>query len=152
MTQSCPQLCLMSARLIYFIWAGASTLHGDSQARGQVRAIVAGLHHSYSNTRSKLYVRPTPQLRATPDPWLSERGQGSHCVLMILVRLVTTESQQELPQGLFKLCQWINFAEGLSRDSGGRVSWHPGLWVHLGFWTFLKKKTLLDYSWLTMLC
>ena len=42
--------------------------YGSFQARGQIRAAAAGLHHNHSNTRSKLYLQPTPQLTATPDP------------------------------------------------------------------------------------
>ena len=45
-------------------WA-APVAYGGSQARGPVRAVATGLHHS--TTRSKLRLRPT-QLTATPDP------------------------------------------------------------------------------------
>ena len=50
--------------------------YGGSQARGRIRAISAGLHHSHSNARSEPCPRPTPQLTATPDPEPTERGQG----------------------------------------------------------------------------
>ena len=40
--------------------------HGSSQARGHIGAVSAGLHQS--KTRSQLYLQPTPQLMATPDP------------------------------------------------------------------------------------
>ena len=39
----------------------APMAHGTSQARGQIRAIIAGLCHSYSNNGSKLHLQPTPQ-------------------------------------------------------------------------------------------
>ena len=44
--------------------------YGGSQARGLIGATAAGLHHSHShsNARSELFLRPTPQLMATPDP------------------------------------------------------------------------------------
>ena len=42
--------------------------NGSSQARGQIRTVAAGLHHSHSNVGSKLHLQPTPQIRATPDP------------------------------------------------------------------------------------
>ena len=42
--------------------------YGSSQARGQIRAAAAGLHHSHSNTGSKLSLGPTARLTATPDP------------------------------------------------------------------------------------
>ena len=41
---------------------------GDSQARGRIGAVAAGLHHSHGNAGSELYLQPTPQLTATPDP------------------------------------------------------------------------------------
>lgn len=52
--------------------------YGSSQARGQIRAVAAGLHHSHSNAGSEPRMRPTPQLIATPDPYPTERGQGSN--------------------------------------------------------------------------
>ena len=41
---------------------------GDSQARGLIRAVAAGLRHSHSNEGSKPRLRPNPQLTATLDP------------------------------------------------------------------------------------
>ena len=40
--------------LLYFIllFRAASAAYGSSQARGQTRAAVTGLHHSHSNARS----------------------------------------------------------------------------------------------------
>ena len=46
----------------------APMAHGDPQARGQIRAVAAGLRHGHSNTGSKPHLRPIPQLTATPDP------------------------------------------------------------------------------------
>ena len=37
------------------------------QAR-EIRAVAAGLHHSYSNSGSEPYLQPTPHLMAMPDP------------------------------------------------------------------------------------
>ena len=42
------------------------------QARGQIGAIAASLHHSNSNARSEPCLRPTPQLMAMPDPYSTE--------------------------------------------------------------------------------
>ena len=42
--------------------------YGGSQARGQIRAVAAGLHHRHSNVESELHLRLTPQLTATSDP------------------------------------------------------------------------------------
>ena len=46
----------------------ALAAYGGSQARGLIRAIAAGLHHSRSNSGSMLHLQPTPQLTAMPDP------------------------------------------------------------------------------------
>ena len=47
---------------------GHSHACGESQARGLIRATAASLHHSHSNSGSKLLLQPTPQLTAMPDP------------------------------------------------------------------------------------
>ena len=59
-----------------FFFRATFAAHGDSQARGQIGATPAGLHHSYSNTRSKPRLQPILQLTATPDPQPTEQGQG----------------------------------------------------------------------------
>ena len=68
--------------LFFFLWLlsfrAASAACGGSQARGPIRAVAAGLHHSHSNARSELHLRPTPQFMATPDPQPTEQGQGSN--------------------------------------------------------------------------
>ena len=46
----------------------APTAYGGSQARGLIEAVAASLRQSHSNAGSKLCLRPTPQLMATPDP------------------------------------------------------------------------------------
>ena len=53
-------------------------VYGGSQARGRTGVVVAGLHHSHSNARSELHLRPTPQLSATVDPYPTEQGEGSN--------------------------------------------------------------------------
>ena len=57
---------LLSFFLLLFRAAFAA--YGGSQARGQIGATAAGLHHSHSNARSELHLRPTPQLMVTLDP------------------------------------------------------------------------------------
>ena len=53
---------------IYFCLFRATPMaYGDSQARGQIRAVAAGLH-SHGNAGSEPCLQPTPQLTATPDP------------------------------------------------------------------------------------
>ena len=59
------KLCLF----FFFPFLGPlPTAYGGSQARGLIRAVDPGLHQSHSNAESKLHLRPTPQLTATPDP------------------------------------------------------------------------------------
>ena len=47
---------------------GRSTAYGGAQDRGLNGAVAASLRQSHSNRGSELRLRPTPQLRATPDP------------------------------------------------------------------------------------
>ena len=42
--------------------------YGSSQARGQIGATAASLHHSHSNIGSESRLQPVPQLTATPNP------------------------------------------------------------------------------------
>ena len=77
---------------------------GGFQAKGQIRAVAAGLHHSHSNARSELCLWPTPQFTGntgslTHWAWPGIEPTSSR----ILVRFVTTELQQELPHMSFHL-------------------------------------------------
>ena len=47
---------------------GTPAAYGGFQARGQIGAGAASLHHSHSNARSEWCLQPTPQLMAAPDP------------------------------------------------------------------------------------
>ena len=53
---------------IYLLFRAAPTAYGGSQARGQMGATTASLHHSHSNTGSEPRLQPTAQLMVTPDP------------------------------------------------------------------------------------
>ena len=53
---------------IPFCFRAAPAAYEGSQAREPIGAAAASLHHSHSNARSQLHMRPTPQLKATPDP------------------------------------------------------------------------------------
>ena len=53
---------------IFCLFRATPEAYGGSQARGQIGAVAASLHHSHSNTGSELYLQPTPQLVATLDP------------------------------------------------------------------------------------
>ena len=54
--------------LLFFFLRAAPAIYGSSQARGQIRAVATGLHHSHSNTRLEPRLQPTPQLEAILDP------------------------------------------------------------------------------------
>ena len=54
----------LSLLLLLAFLRAAPTTYGSSQARGQIGAVNASLHHSHSNTGSKMCLRPTPQLNA----------------------------------------------------------------------------------------
>ena len=58
----------LSRLMTPFFLGAPPRAYGSSQARGWIGATFAGLHHSHSNTRSRLYLWPTPQLMAMPDP------------------------------------------------------------------------------------
>ena len=70
----CCHVSLVCILFIYlfiylFVFSRATpTAYGGSQARGLIRAVATGLHHSHSNTGSELCLPPAPQLMATPDP------------------------------------------------------------------------------------
>ena len=55
----------------YYYWSFLPFLgllplaYGSSQARGQIGAVAAGLHHNHSNARPEPRLRPAPQLTTT---------------------------------------------------------------------------------------
>ena len=53
--------------LLLLFFRASPEAFGGSQARDQIRATAASLHHSH-NIRSEPSLRPTPQLMAMPDP------------------------------------------------------------------------------------
>ena len=54
--------------ILFLLFMAIPVAYGSSQARGQIGAAAASLHHSHSNARSELHLRPAPQLMAMPDP------------------------------------------------------------------------------------
>jgi len=64
------------ALLLRFLFRAEPVADGGSQARGQIEAAAASVHHSHSNAGSKPHLQPTPQFTATLDPQPTERGQG----------------------------------------------------------------------------
>ena len=56
----------------FFFFRAAPTAYGSSQAKGQIRAVVASLHHTHGNTGSESHLGPMPQFAAMPDPQPTE--------------------------------------------------------------------------------
>ena len=52
---------------LFLLFRAAPEAYGVSQARGQIRAVAARLHHSHSNLGSEPRLRATLQLMAMPD-------------------------------------------------------------------------------------
>ena len=52
----------------FFFFRATPTAYEVSQARGQIGAAAAGLHHSHNNAGSEPHLLTTPQLIATLDP------------------------------------------------------------------------------------
>ena len=50
------------------LFGASPTAYGGSLARGWIRAVAFGLHHSHTNARSEPRLQPTPRLMATLDP------------------------------------------------------------------------------------
>ena len=64
---------------LFFVFSMATPVtYGDSQTRGPVGAIAAGLHQSHSIVGSELHLRLIPQLMATPDPNPGIEPHGSY--------------------------------------------------------------------------
>ena len=62
--------CFVYLFFSFFFWSfwTATMAYGGSQARDRIGWTAAGLHHSHSNTRSKLHLWPPPKLTAMRDP------------------------------------------------------------------------------------
>ena len=63
---------------LFLLFRAAPSAYGGSQARGQIGAAAASLHHSHSHAGSEPHLRPTPQLMATPGLRPTQQGQGSN--------------------------------------------------------------------------
>ena len=90
--------CRIAITLLFFLlFRAALAAYGRSQARGQIRAMVAGQIHSHGNSGSELHLQPTLQLMARKvlDP-LSE-ARARTCIFMILDGFISTVPQWELP-------------------------------------------------------
>ena len=63
----CGWLLLKNFIFYFLLFRAAPAAYGGSQARSQIGATPASLHHSYSNIRSEPRLQPTPQLMAMLD-------------------------------------------------------------------------------------
>ena len=59
----------------FFFFCLLPVAYGGSQARGQIGAVAANLHHSPA-IPDRSHVCDKPQLTAKPDPLPTEQGQG----------------------------------------------------------------------------
>ena len=59
--------CPLKDFFIFFLFLSIYGCEG-SQARGQITAVTASLHHNHRNSGSKPHLQLTPQLTATLDP------------------------------------------------------------------------------------
>ena len=80
--------------------AAATAYRGSQAAKGGIRDVATGLHHSHSNTGSEPHLWPTRQLTATPDPQLRVRPGIEAVFSWMLVRFVSTEPWQEFRRDL----------------------------------------------------
>ena len=62
----------------FHLFRAADTAYEGSQARGRIRAVIAGLHHSHSSVRTEQHLRSTPQLMAMP----LREAKNQTCILM----------------------------------------------------------------------
>ena len=75
--QYLPKIFKLSASVqlsicLFLLFRAAPAAHGNSQARGRIRAAAASLYHSHSNAGPEPYLILTPQLTAMPDPYPTE--------------------------------------------------------------------------------
>ena len=63
----------------FFVFFRAAPWHMEVPRLGVKSELLAtSLRHSHSHAGSEPHLQPTPQLMTTPDPYPTERGQGSN--------------------------------------------------------------------------
>ena len=82
----------------FLLFRAAPAAYGHSQARGQIRAIVAGLHHSQSNARSATYTTTQGNTRSLTH-WARTGMEPTSS--WILVRFITHWATTGTPQAIF---------------------------------------------------
>ena len=63
-----PATCGFFVLFCFLFFRAAPVAYGSSQAKGQIRAVAAGLYQSHSHVGSEPPLQLTPQLMATLDP------------------------------------------------------------------------------------
>ena len=61
-------LTSVSNTFFFGLFSATPVAYGDSQARGQIRAVAAGLYHSHSNMGCEPHLQLTLQLTAMSHP------------------------------------------------------------------------------------
>jgi len=128
------KICLRIWKITFkYLWVFKNCLlvratpaaYGGSQARGQIRAAAAGLHHSHSNAGSEPYLRPPPQLAASPDPLTHWARPGIEpASSWTLVSFASAVPQQEL---LFSNIWMINISPNTFPSSASLPGRSKGL-------------------------
>ena len=90
-----PNLAL-SIFFFFCLLRATPVAYGGSQDRGRIGAVAAGLRHNHSHARSEPCLQPTPQPTAMPDPKPTEQGRDRTCILMLVVRFISSVPQREL--------------------------------------------------------
>ena len=76
--------------IIICLFRAAPKAYGGFQARGQIEAAAASLHHSHRNEGSESHLQPTPQVITAPDPKPTGQGQGSNLRPLLLTPITGT--------------------------------------------------------------
>ena len=109
-----------------FIFRAVPVAYGGSQARGQIGAVAAGLHHSHSNARSE----PSATYTTTHGNAISlthwVRPGIKPASSWMLVRFIFTEPQWEL---LWPFLNWIVYLPIIELH---------GLFIYSGYKSFIR--------------
>ena len=107
---------------VVFLFRAAPVAYGSSQAKGQIRAVAAGLYHSHSNARSEPPLWPTTAHGNTGSLTHWEGPGIETTSSWILAGFITAEPQWELLIIRFKWdhihtyihIQWLEYSKLLN--------------------------------------
>ena len=139
---------------VCLFFRAAPAVYGGSQARDQIWARAACLHHSHSNTRSKPGLQPTPQLTQCQilNPLREARGQTYNLMVTSWIHFhwATAGTPEALfYKGFVSVCVCVSAHVPVNSGSWGKCifltgskqcerhcpRWRAGF---LHFWTFTK--------------